>query len=94
MQKTLSQLKKDIVIGTKIECTYFNWTGTTYTGVPEKMQGIRTVESKNTVGFVLNGSHFDWPKSSELVYEDNTITVSPRNQEGKVFQVRKYTIIN
>jgi len=90
--KTLSQFKKDIQVGNKIECIYFNWTGTTYTGVPEKMQGVRTVESKNTVGFVLNGSHCDYPKATELEYEGNTFTISPKDQEGKVFQVRKYII--
>jgi len=92
--KTLSQFKKDIQIGDTIECVYFNWTGTTNTEVPEKMKGIRTVERKNTVGFVLNGSHCEWPKASELEYEGNTFTISPKDKDGKVFQVRKYIIIS
>lgn len=96
IMQTLAQLKKDIVPGLKIECTGFTWfnqDGTVTDGVPPKMQGVRTVESKNTVGFILNGSHFDWPKASELNYDGTFIKVSPRDANGRVFQTREYTII-
>jgi hypothetical protein len=100
--KTLSQLKKDIQIGTRIVCTDFVWCRTERTpekyGVPVAMQGVRMVDKINTVGFYLKhegdarSSFFDWPKASELNYYDNTIVVSPKNKDGDVFQVRTYKI--
>ena len=95
--KTLADLKRDIVPGVQIECTDFVWCARDgrpeERGVSPRMAGVRTVEHKNTVGFVVNGSHFDWPKADELQYDGDTIVVSPKDQHGEVYQVRTYKII-
>ncbi len=96
--KTLADLKRDIVPGTKMLCTDFIWCATDRTpekrGVPPAMQELRTVKSKNSAGFIFEtGSHFDWPKASELQYFENTVIVSPKNENGDIFQIRTYKIV-
>lgn len=96
--KTLADFKRDIVPGVKMLCTDFVWCATDRMparyGVPPAMQELRTVKSKNSVGFVFEtGSHFEWPKASELIYSDNTVIVSPKNKNGDVFQIRTYKIM-
>lgn len=101
-KKTLADLKRDIVPGTVMLCTDFEWCATDRTpakyGVPEAMQGLRQVAEKNSVGFYFEGkdgergSFFEWPKASELSYYDNTVVVAPKNGNGDTFQIRTYKI--
>jgi len=101
---TVAQLKRQIEPGQTIECTDAKWYSNgqvSESGVPERMQGLRTVTLKNTVGFYLNptpedgkrGSFCDWPRADELEeLTDTTFVIASKNSNGEVWNRRSYLI--
>ena len=66
--------------------------------IKEKISGKRKVTKVDSTGFYLSkdntrGSFCEYPKASELVYMDNTFTVSEADNHGNIYQTRTYRII-
>jgi|GEM_PF-5292659 len=104
MKKTLAQLKRDIHVGQKITLTgyrdIYNERMNRF-GIPEKMQGERTVTHKDTTGFYMNstpddgkrGSFCGYPTALSLEYIDDTFIITERHHDSnEIIQVRTYTI--
>lgn len=110
MIKTLSQLKKDIQLGTKIQCigileadhiandpqdSHFIYSKDLHSKpLNETMQSIRTVTKAQINSFALNGSYSNYPKASNLEYIDDTFTITEVDGYSQVVQKRSYKIIN
>lgn len=107
--KSLSELKRTIQLGTKIEqikrvetvCDVDGNRTLQEVPIPNKLRGVRTVTKINTTGFYMaqptdqtNGSILIWPRASNLVFEaDGTFTVIDRTKEGKIWLKMTYKII-
>ena len=70
--------------------------------LPERLTGVRTVSHVDTTGFYLKqandngskrGSFCDFPKSSNLMYDGATFTITEKTEKGQVYQTRTYKII-
>ena len=104
--KTLSELKKDLHKGRKVELIKFMERRIVPVGelvdigVPEKLKGIREVCRTQTNGvYFFNGelkSFFDFPKAADLEYEYDifkcTVWAEIKNGERVVWQQRTYRI--
>lgn len=77
----MKDFQKSIVVGDKIECiSYLSWRSSENgeelvdRGIPERLQGARTITYKDTTGFYMRGekdttkrgSFCEWPKMREL----------------------------
>jgi hypothetical protein len=84
MEKTLAQLKRDLIVGVKLEI--IEYKDGRYSTCPEKMQGIRYIKSMDTTGIYLQhideskiynrrGSFLAYPKAIDCVYTDEAFAV-------------------
>lgn len=102
---TLTQLKKDIKVGTKMQMTSFIWRykdGTIDNGVPERVRPIRTVTYVDTTGYYLNatpennkrGSFSNWPRAKDMTYNGSTLHQHETDKDtGLVYHERTYKLI-
>lgn len=96
IMKTLSDLKKALIQGARIEMLTYN--GHT---PPEKIQGVREVVKVQTNGVYLAHpensikSFFDFPKANAIkFYSDTRFTVWDYTKDGLVWCTREYVIHN
>lgn len=94
--KTLSDLKKTLVLGREIEM--LSKDGHT---PPEKLLGTRQVVKVQTNGVYLahstvgKRSWFDFPKASDLEIHTSThFTIKDKTKTGEVWCVREYLLKN
>lgn len=88
--KNLSDLKKTLTLGRRLEMLTYN--GTT---PPEKLQGVREIMKTQTNGVYLGKSFFDFPKAGELeIHTTKHFTIRDKNKDGDIWCVREYLITN
>lgn len=110
MNKTLSQLKRDIQPYTEIMHTEYlekHLYEDTLRPLSDSihMTKVYRVSGKNASGFYIQGprdikinsqgTYIPWPTSKDLIYEGNTFTILSRHpQNGEVSSKNTYKIIN
>lgn len=81
---TIAQLKRDIEVGRKVEVLEVWEHGQKLEVLPEKMQGVGEVVSKDSTGFYImrpktqsrKGSFCKWPKKGEFSREGDVFTIT------------------
>ena len=98
----LSDLKRDVKVGTKIELLKMEEKGLVVE-LNDAMKGIRTVVKVNTTGFYLRQnddnpdeqpSFCGYPRSSNFEAKDNEFTIIEKDKEGNIWQKRFYKIVS
>lgn len=104
--KTLADFKRDIQVGNSI--LYIERLESPRMDlplekieVPERLRMMRLVTYKDSTGFYLKdirtrdkskGSFCGYPKAGELEYDGESFTITEKDHNGKIWQVRKYKI--
>jgi hypothetical protein len=104
MQKTLSQLKKDIEIGKSILLISFkernyNTKELEIREIPPKLAGMRLIVAKDTVKFKMQNtnnqvSNCEWPTAKNLEYNGSLFTIKEIAHNGDIWQLRTYKLFN
>lgn len=92
--KNVSELKRALKLGAKIEMLTYNGAK------PQHVDGIRTVVKVQTNGVYLaptkeshKTSFFDFPKASDITFESSErFIIRDKTEDGKVWCVREYVL--